>query len=194
MHYRPQHHGSIPRRTPQILSGVDRSVSWKNWPQGHKTGNTICETFKIERKLLLTASYMKSYMGSQLPPMYFFCFCFCGVTLQDQDWCRRSGECRPWMTSERDSISRSFIDSLNATKKWRNTAWMTAMPCRVAGCIISIRPTYSWVRAFIYLLIYLHRITSVIGNWLQFPDFSANDLSYFPLPLTGPKIINVLHG
>jgi len=37
---------------------------------------------------------------------------------------------------------------------------MTSVPCRVAGCIISIRPTYSCADAFIYLFTYLH------SNWL----------------------------
>jgi len=31
---------------------------------------------------------------------------------------------------------------------------MTPMPCRVAGCIISIRPTYSSAPLLIYLLTY----------------------------------------
>jgi len=33
---------------------------------------------------------------------------------------------------------------------------MTPTPCRVAGCIISIRPTYSCASALTYLLAYLH--------------------------------------
>jgi len=35
---------------------------------------------------------------------------------------------------------------------------MTPTPCRVAGCIVSIRPTCTYLRAgaFTYLLTYLH--------------------------------------
>jgi len=38
---------------------------------------------------------------------------------------------------------------------------MTPTPCRVDGGIISIKPMYSCARA----LTYLHRITSVFGDW-----------------------------
>jgi len=67
---------------------------------------------------------------------------------------------------------------------------MTPTPCRVAGGIISIRPTYSCACALTYLLT---RITSVLCDWpvIYFPDFSANDMSSVPLPLVGPIIINV---
>ena len=33
---------------------------------------------------------------------------------------------------------------------------MTPTPCRVAGCIISIRPTYSCAKVLTYLFTYLH--------------------------------------
>jgi len=56
----------------------------------------------------------------------------------------------PWMTSERDS--RSLIPWMS--QKWRNTA-MAPAPCRVDGCIISVRPTYAPVHLLTYLLAYL---------------------------------------
>jgi len=44
---------------------------------------------------------------------------------------------------------------------------MTPTPYRVAGGIISIRPTYSvFMHPCTYLVTYLHRITSVFGDWL----------------------------
>jgi len=45
------------------------------------------------------------------------------------------------------------IDSLNALKKAKYSL-MTPMPCRVAGCITSIRPMYSCAGAITYLLTY----------------------------------------
>ena len=48
------------------------------------------------------------------------------------------------------------IDSLNASKMAKYSLVMTPTPCRVVGCIISIRPTYSCARALTYLLTYLH--------------------------------------
>jgi len=51
--------------------------------------------------------------------------------------------------SERDSrLLPPWI--IERRKKWRNTGYslvMTPTPCRVAGCIISIRPTYSCAHA-----------------------------------------------
>jgi len=52
------------------------------------------------------------------------------------------------------------IDSLNAAKMAKYSLVMTLTPCRVAGCIISIRPTYSCARALTYLFTYLH-------SWLR---------------------------
>ena len=66
---------------------------------------------KIQRQLLLT-TYIKSYMGFRLPPKR--------MTLNDL-WPRFK-----------------VIDFLNAAK-WRNTALWPPTPCRVAGCIISVR-------------------------------------------------------
>jgi len=43
-------------------------------------------------------------------------------------------------------------DSLNAAKVAKYSLVMTPTPCRVAGCMISIRPTYS--AQYIYLLTY----------------------------------------
>ena len=52
---------------------------------------------------------------------------------------------------------------------------LTPTPRRVAGCIISIRPTFLRIQAPVhlltYLLTYLHRITSVLCNWPSFPTF-----------------------
>jgi len=45
------------------------------------------------------------------------------------------------------------IDSLNAAKMKKYSLIMTRTPCRLAGCIISIRPTYS---APVHSLTYLH--------------------------------------
>jgi len=53
-------------------------------------------------------------------------------------------------------------------------------PCRVSGCIVSIRPTYSCARA----LTYLHVLTQL----------ALCDLSSVALVLVSPKIINVLYG
>jgi len=50
------------------------------------------------------------------------------------------------MTSEREA---------EMPQKWRNSLVMTATPCRVTGCIISIRPTYSFMRSCTYILTYL---------------------------------------
>jgi len=47
------------------------------------------------------------------------------------------------------------IDSLNAAKMAIYKLIMTPTPCRVAGCIISTRPTYSCARLLIYLFTYL---------------------------------------
>jgi len=49
------------------------------------------------------------------------------------------------------------IDSLNAAKMARYSFVMTPTPCRVAGCIISVRRTYSCARALTYLLTQLAR-------------------------------------
>ena len=48
------------------------------------------------------------------------------------------------------------IDSLHAMAKY--SLVMTPMPCRVAGCIMSVRRRYSCTRALTctYLLTYLH--------------------------------------
>ena len=43
------------------------------------------------------------------------------------------------------------IDSLNAPKMAKYSLVMTPTPCRVAGCIISVRHTYSCARALTYL-------------------------------------------
>ena len=48
-------------------------------------------------------------------------------------------------------------DSLNAAKMAKYSLVMTPTPCRVAGCIISIRPTYSCAGALAYLLTQLAR-------------------------------------
>jgi len=55
------------------------------------------------------------------------------------------------MTSN-DLLARfKVIDFLNATKMAKCCLVMTPTPCTVAGCIISIRPTYSCTGAFTYL-------------------------------------------
>jgi len=70
------------------------------------------------------------------------------------------------MTSERDSRS---IDFSNAAKMTKYNLVMTPTPRRVAGCI-SIRRIQAYVfmrpctYLVTYLLTYLHRITSVLGD------------------------------
>ena len=49
--------------------------------------------------------------------------------------------------------SRSLIP-LNSAKMAKYSEVMTPTPCTVAGCIISIRPTYSWASAHTYLFTY----------------------------------------
>ena len=78
---------------------------------------------KTERKLLLTA-YIKSYTGFRLPPK---CMAL-------NDLCARF----------------KVIDSLNAAQMAKYSLVMTPTPCRVAGCIISVRHSCT------YLLTYLH--------------------------------------
>ena len=48
------------------------------------------------------------------------------------------------------------IDSLNAAKMAKYSLVMTPTPCRVAECIIFIRPTYLCTRSLTYLFTYLH--------------------------------------
>jgi len=103
---------------------------------------------KIELKLLLTA-YIKSYTGFRLPQKYMIL----------NDLCARF----------------KVIYSLNAAKMTKYNLVMTPTPCRVAGGIISLRPTYSCARAFTYLLTYLltylHGITTVLCDWPSFQTF-----------------------
>jgi len=80
---------------------------------------------KIERKLLLKA-YIKWYTGLRLPPKC--------MTLNDL------------------YTRFKVIDSLNAAKMVKYSLLMTPTPCRVAGCIISVKRTYSCTRALTYLL------------------------------------------
>jgi len=85
------------------------------WLGEYKTSNTIPQKrLKIERKLLLTA-YMKLYTGFRLPPK-------CMIL---NDLCVRF----------------KVIESLNAAKMAKYSLVMTPTRCRVAGCIISVRPT-----------------------------------------------------
>jgi len=49
------------------------------------------------------------------------------------------------------------IDSLNAAKMSKYSLVMTPMPYRVAGCILSVRRTYSCTHALTYLLTQLAR-------------------------------------
>jgi len=46
-------------------------------------------------------------------------------------------------------------DSLKGAKMAKHSLVMTPTPCRVAGCIISIRPMYSCASLLTYLLTYL---------------------------------------
>ena len=52
-------------------------------------------------------------------------------------------------------------DSINAAKVAKYNLVMTPTPCRVVGCIISIRPTYSLVHLIPYLLTYSK--TTIMG-------------------------------
>jgi len=67
---------------------------------------------------------------------------------------------------------------------------MTPTPRRVAGWIISIKPTYSCTRALTYLLTQNNQRPLQLACDLVFRLFSVW-LSFVPLPLVGPKIINV---
>ena len=85
------------------------------------------------------------------------------------------------------------IDSLHASKMIKYGLVMTPTPCRVVGCIISIRPTC----APVHILTYLHRITSVYATGLwsiySFLTFQRMiKLSSVSLPLVSPtcKITN----
>jgi len=69
---------------------------------------------KIKRKLLLTA-YIKSYTGFRLSP----------VCMTLNDLCARF----------------KVIDPLNAAKMAKCSLVMTPTPCKVVGCIISVRRT-----------------------------------------------------
>jgi len=94
---------------------------------------------KIERMLLITA-YIKSNTGFRLPPK----------CITSNDLCVRF----------------KAIDSLNAAKMAKYSLVMTPTPCRVAGCITSIRSTYSCARALTYLLTYLlTQNNQCFGDW-----------------------------
>jgi len=54
------------------------------------------------------------------------------------------------------------IDFLNAAKMAKYSLVMTQTPCRVAGGIISIRPTYPCARELIYLLT---QNNQCFGDW-----------------------------
>jgi len=54
------------------------------------------------------------------------------------------------------------IDSLKAAKMAKYSFVMIPTTCRVAGCIISVRRTYSCTRALTYLLTYL--LTYIVGS------------------------------
>jgi len=62
------------------------------------------------------------------------------------------------------------IDSLNAAKMAKYSLVMTPTPCRVTGCIISVRRTYSCTRALTYLLAYLLTYTLA-------PAYKAGNIS-----------------
>jgi len=57
------------------------------------------------------------------------------------------------MTPKRDSI-----DSLHAAKMAKYILLISPTPCRVAGCIISVRRNYSCARALTYVHSWLGRI------------------------------------
>jgi len=102
------------------------------WLWTYKTGS-ISEMVKDRRKLLSTA-YIKSYTGFRLPPKC--------KTLNDL-----------WATFK-------VTDSLNAAKMTKYSFVMNPTPRRVAGCIISIRPTYSCGHELTYLLTYTEQPVS----------------------------------
>jgi len=85
---------------------------------------------KVKRKLPLTA-YIKLYTGFRLPPKC--------MSLNDH-WARFK-----------------VIDSLNSAKMTKYSLVVTPTPCRVTGCITSMKPTYSCARA-LSLLTYIHII------------------------------------
>jgi len=124
---------------------------------------------KIERTLLLTV-YIKSYTGFRLPPKC--------MTLNNL-WARLK-----------------VVDSFNAAKMTKYSVVITPTPCKVAECIIVIRPTNSCAPCTCLLTYLLTQNNQCFGYWpvIQFSDFSANDLSSLPLPLVGPKITYVLDG
>jgi len=109
-----------------------------SWLGTYKTVN-ISETVEDRATLPLT-TYIKSYPGFRLPP-----------------------KC---MTLDNLCTRFKVIDSLNAAKMAKYSLVMTT-PFRVAGCIISSLLGLR-IHAHLHLLTYLqyiHRITSVFGDW-----------------------------
>ena len=99
----------------------------------YKTGN-ISETVEDRAKAILTA-YIKSYTGFRLIDWLISI----AAKMYDLEWPLSEIQGQ-WFFKCRKMTKYSLV--------------MTPMPCRVAGSIISIRPTYSCVRALIYLLTY----------------------------------------
>ena len=62
------------------------------------------------------------------------------------------------MTPKRDSI-----DSLHAAKMAKYILLISPTPCRVAGCIISVRRNYSCARALTYVHSWLGRIKPAVS-------------------------------
>jgi len=77
--------------------------------------------------------------------------------------------------------------SLNAAKMAKYDFVMTSTPCRVAGCIISVRCTYSCTRALTYL------ITYTVGSGRVKPAISPKRLKIErKLLLTAYKVVHGL--
>jgi len=86
------------------------------------------------------------------------------------------------------------IDSLNTAKndEIQLSNSLTPTPCRVAGCIISIRPTYSCARALTYLLTYLFaqlartyktgNISETVEDWAKVTIYDIKSYMGFRLP------------
>jgi len=132
----PQYHGSTPKGTPQILAGIGVG-NGKNWRRTYKTGRNdwrpIKSTwaFDCRQNIWQTDSAWGPGAVFGVDALYKLTFYLLThyMTLNDL-WARFK-----------------VTDSLNAAKMTK----YSPTPCRVVGCIICIRPTYS---AHVHLLTY----------------------------------------
>jgi len=110
---------------------------------------SISETVQDRSKLLLTTN-RNMYTRFRLVPK--------SMTLND-----------PWARFK-------VIYSLNAAKMAKYSLVLTPTPCRVAGCIISIRPRYSCNGALTYLFFFTYLLTYTVGSGNIKPAISPKRL------------------